>query len=432
MVEVLLVQPPLPPPMNAYTSDIVLTPPLGLCYIASYLKSEFKVGILDSAILNQKLSVIKDELKKHSPKIVGISTTTHTYKNALSIARLAKRTLPKAFTVLGGPHVTFTIEDALKNSEVDFVIRNEGEISMFNLCQVLINGQGSLEKVKGISYRRSNKPFNNPPQPLIQDLDSLPFPARELIPIHLYKIPASVITSRGCPSNCIFCAARAMSGKSYRMRTPENVVKEVKYIYDTINPPFLFVADDTFTIFRGRTEQICEKFQDLGIRWVCESRVNTVNKELLKVMSQSGCFAIQFGVESGSQKILKSIRKGITIEQVKRVVKWCIEEGMQPVCSFMIPHPDDDSNTIRETENLMNELKRIGAQLYVSLTTPFPGTTLYSDAEKLGIEFITDDTNEFNLATPVIRNKNLKVEDIEEAFDRLAAISKETIPSEIK
>jgi radical SAM superfamily enzyme YgiQ (UPF0313 family) len=149
-------------------------------------------------------------------------------------------------------------------------------------------------------------------------------------------------------------------------------------------------------------------------------------------MSQSGCFAIQFGVESGSQKILKSIRKGITIEQVKRVVKWCIEEGMQPVCSFMIPHPDDDRNTIKETENLMNELKRIGAQLYVSLTTPFPGTTLYSDAEKLGIEFITDDTDEFNLATPVIKNKNLKVEDIEEAFDRLAAISKETIPSEIK
>jgi radical SAM superfamily enzyme YgiQ (UPF0313 family) len=221
-----------------------------------------------------------------------------------------------------------------------------------------------------------------------------------------------------------------MSGGEYRMRSPNNVVEEVKYIYKTINPAFLFVADDTFTIFRERTESICYRFQSLGIRWVCESRINTVNRALLRVMSRSGCFAVQFGVESGSQKILNSIKKGISVDQVIKVAKWCIEEGIQPVCSFMVPHPYDDWDSLKETENLMNELKRVGVQIYVSLTTPFPGTSLFSEAEKLGIKFVTDDTDEYNLATPVIKTKNLSLEDVEEAFDRLVAISKETIPSE--
>ncbi|MEM2964348.1 MAG: radical SAM protein [Candidatus Bathyarchaeia archaeon] len=430
MVDVLLVQPPLPPPMNAYVNDVVLTPPLGLCYIASCLREEFEVEILDSAILNLKPQEVKDRIRKLSPKVVGISTSTHTYKNALSIAEIVKENTG-AYTVLGGPHVTFTAKEALKHDEVDFVIRNEGEITMLELCRALVKKEGLIEAVKGVSYRKDGEPFDNPPRPLICELDSLPFPARELTPLHLYKIPASIVTSRGCPSSCIFCAAKAMSGGVYRVRSPGNVVEEVKQIYERINPPFLFVADDTFTVFEERTKQICRGLKELGVRWVCESRVNTVNKRLISLMSQSGCFAIQFGVESGSQKILDSIKKGITLNQVKKVVQWCVEEGVQPVCSFMVPHPEDDWSTITETENLMNELKKKGAQIYVSLTTPFPGTTLYAHAEELGIVFLTDDTDEYNLATPVIRTRHLSVEDIERAFDRLAAISKETIPAEI-
>jgi anaerobic magnesium-protoporphyrin IX monomethyl ester cyclase len=430
MVDVLLVQPPLPPPMNAYVNDVVLTPPLGLCYIASCLRKEFEVEILDSAILNLTFHEIKDKVRKAAPKVVGISTSTHTYKNALSIAEIAKKTTG-SYTVLGGPHVTFTAKEALKHPEVDFVIRNEGEITMLELCRALLKNEGSIEAVKGVSYRRNGVPFDNPPQPLIYELDALPFPARELTPLHLYKIPASIVTSRGCPSSCIFCAAKAMSGGAYRVRSPVNVIEEVKQIYEKINPPFLFVADDTFTVFEERTKQICVGLRDLGVRWVCESRVNTVNRRLISLMSQSGCFAIQFGVESGSQKILDSIKKGITLNQVKKVVQWCVDEGVQPVCSFMVPHPEDDWNTIMETEGLMKELKKMGAQLYVSLTTPFPGTTLYSNAEKFGIEFLTEDTDEYNLATPVIRTRHLSAEDVERAFDRLAAISKETIPAEM-
>jgi anaerobic magnesium-protoporphyrin IX monomethyl ester cyclase len=429
MVDVLLVQPQLPPPMNAYVNDVVLTPPLGLCYIASCLRKEFEVEILDSAILNLTFHEIKDKVRKAAPKVVGISTSTHTYKNALSIAEIAKKTTG-SYTVLGGPHVTFTAKEALKHPEVDFVIRNEGEIAMLELCRALLKNEGSIEAVKGVSYRRNGVPFDNPPQPLIYELDALPFPARELTPLHLYKIPASIVTSRGCPSSCIFCAAKAMSGGAYRVRSPVNVIEEVKQIYEKINPPFLFVADDTFTVFEERTKQICVGLRDLGVRWVCESRVNTVNRRLISLMSQSGCFAIQFGVESGSQKILDSIKKGITLNQVKKVVQWCVDEGVQPVCSFMVPHPEDDWNTIMETEGLMKELKKMGAQLYVSLTTPFPGTTLYSNAEKFGIEFLTEDTDEYNLATPVIRTRHLSAEDVERAFDRLAAISKETIPAE--
>jgi radical SAM superfamily enzyme YgiQ (UPF0313 family) len=222
-----------------------------------------------------------------------------------------------------------------------------------------------------------------------------------------------------------------LSGGSYRVRSPDNVVEETRQIYSEINPEFLFVADDTFTIFHDRTRRICERYRDLGVRWVCESRVNTIDEDIVEEMANSGCFMIQFGVESGSQTILDSIRKGITIEQVRRAVRFCIKCRVKPVCSFMIPHPNDTMETIQETESLMRELKDLGVQIFVSLTTPFPGTFLYDNTEELGVQYTTRDTDDFSLATPVIRTKYLSLEDIEKAFDRLAEISMQTLPSEM-
>jgi len=430
MADVLLIQPPLPPPLNAYVTDMVLTPPLGLCYIASCLKDSYQVAIVDAAILNLDEKATKDAIKKEHPKILGITATTFTYKSALKIAQTAKRLNKDAHTILGGPHVTFTAEEAAKNPHVDYVVRHEGEVTMKQLSDFLLRRKGRLEDIKGITYRKGDGLVSAPPQPLIENLDALPFPSRDLTPLHLYKIPASIITSRGCPSQCIFCAAGAMSGQRYRVRSPGNIVEEAKVMLKEMNPGFFFVADDTFTIFHDRVRAICKQFKELGIRWVCESRVNTVTEEIVEELAAAGCFAMQFGVESGSQKVLNSILKGITIEQVRRAVKWCLEAGIIPVCSFMAPHPEDGWETVKETEDFMNELKGLGAQIYVSLTTPFPGTSLYKNAKELGIELLSDDTDDYNLATPVIRTKNFSVEDVEEVFDRFMAISKETIPFE--
>ena len=140
---------------------------------------------------------------------------------------------------------------------------------------------------------------------------------------------------------------------------------------------------------------------------------------------------IQFGVESGSQKILDSIKKGISIDQVRKAVSWCIESKVQPVCSFMVPHPEDTMDTLQQTETFMNELKKLGVQIFVSLTTPFPGTYLHHNAEKLGVEFVSQDTNDFNLATPVIRTRHLSIAQIEDVFERLSKISMESLPPEM-
>jgi len=429
MAEILLMQPPLPPPMNSYVKDVVLCPPLGLCYIASNISHYLKVNIniVDCAILDMNEQAIRDEIKKNNPNILGISTATYTYKNALKIAEFAKSVNSDITTILGGPHSSVLDSETLQNEQVDIVVRQEGEVTMTELTNLLIFGKGNLSSIQGITYREKGSIRRNPDRPLIQDLDIIPFPVRRLLPLHMYKVPASIITSRGCPSSCIFCGAKALSGGRYRVRSPDNVVEETKQLYSEISPPFLFVADDTFTVFHDRTRQICKRYRELGIRWICEARVNTIERNLIRELAESGCFLIQFGVESGSQTILNSIKKGITVEQVRKAVSWCKEYGVKPVCSFMVPHPEDTWQTIKETEALMKDQ---GAHIFVSFTTPFPGTYLYDHVEGLGVEYTTRDTDKFNLATPVIKTRHLSAEDVEKAFDRLTEISMQTWPFE--
>jgi radical SAM superfamily enzyme YgiQ (UPF0313 family) len=433
MTEVLLMQPPIPPPMNAFVKDVVISPPLGLCYISSSISQSLGVDadVVDCAISNLDDDGIKDEIRKRDPKILGVSTSTHTFKNALKIATLAKELNRDVTTVLGGPHSSILDLETLQNESVDVVVRQEGELTMVDLTSLKLFGKGNISDIRGITYREKGSIRRTPDRPLIEDLDILPFPARHLLPLNLYKVPATIVTGRGCPSRCIFCAAKALSGERYRVRSPDNVVRETKQIFQEIRPQFLFIADDTFTIFHDRAMEICKRYKELQIKWVCESRVNTINETIIKDMVASGCYMIQFGVESGSQAILDSIRKGITIEQIRKAVRLCREHGVKAVCSFMIPHPDDTWDTIKQTKVLMEELRDLDAQIFVSLTTPFPGTYLYDNATKLGLEYVTQDTNEFNLATPVIRTKHLSVEDIEKAFDELSQISLETFPKEM-
>jgi radical SAM superfamily enzyme YgiQ (UPF0313 family) len=433
MTQILLMQPPLPPPMNSYVKDVVISPPLGMCYIASYISqnSDAETRLVDCSILNLDDTAIRNEIRRCDPKILGVSTSTYTYKNALNTAKIAKELNPGITTVLGGPHSSILDTETLRNEQVDIVVRQEAEKTMVDLVNLLVLGKGDISSVSGITYRKSGSIQRNPDRPLIEDLDILPFPARYLLPLKMYKVPATIVTSRGCPSKCIFCAAEALSGGRYRARSPANVVEETKQMYAEMKPQFLFIADDTFTIFHDRTRQICKGYKDLGVRWVCESRANTINQGIVREMADSGCFMIQFGVESGSQKILDSMKKGISIDQVRKAVSWCIESKVQPVCSFMVPHPEDTMDSLQQTETFMNELKKLGVQIFVSLTTPFPGTYLYHNAEKLGVEFVSHDTNDFNLATPVIRTRHLSIAQIEDVFEQLSKISMESLPPEM-
>jgi radical SAM superfamily enzyme YgiQ (UPF0313 family) len=376
----------------------------------------------DLAILDPKPEKAELEISRAKPKILGIAAQTCTYERALKIARNAKRIDPEIVTVLGGPHVTFAAQEALGHPEIDLVVRNEGEITMLELCKLYLRGEGSLDKIKGISYRNEAKVVDNPSRPLVQDLDKLPFPARHLLPLDLYKVPGTLITSRGCPSQCVFCAAKAMSGGTHRTRSSSNVLLEIDEMRKRFNPPFYFIADDTFTVFRDRTKEICEGLKKMGLKWFCESRANSVTRDLLSTMAESGCYAIQFGVESGSQTILNSIHKGITIEQVRNAAKWARELNLLTVCSFMIPHPEDTLETIAETKRLMLELKSQGVVVFVSPTTPFPGTYLWDHSTELGVRMVSDNLEDYDLATPIMETRHLSIDQVSSAYEDLVSI----------
>jgi len=433
MSDILLVQPPMPEHLRQYAREVIVCPPLGLGYLAStLLEKGFTVELDDLSIENPDNEGIVSELQRRQPKILGVTTTTSTYKNALNVAAIAKELDPNIVTVLGGPHVTFTDEETLRNRQVDVVVRHEGELTMLELCQRILNGGKELEQIAGITYHKDNAIVKNSDRPLIENLDRLPFPARHLMRLDKYLSPGAIITSRGCPSKCIFCAAEAMSGGRYRVRSPANVVAEIEKMASDFSPRFFFIADDTFTVFRDRTREICKLLRSLAkkVEWVCESRANFIDKPILQEMAEAGCTAIQFGVESGSEKILKAIKKGINLDQVRRAVRWAVEAKILPVCSFMVPHPEDTWKTVKETKKFMLELKDTGAFIYVSMTAPFPGTHLYLYAKELGVTIVTEDTDKYDLTgeSPAIRTRHLSVEAIKAAYDDLVSICPEEPP----
>jgi anaerobic magnesium-protoporphyrin IX monomethyl ester cyclase len=421
MSEILLIQPPSPTPNKAHTKGNSLSaPPIALGYLASVLlEAGYTVQIVDMEIQDMGSEEIQKILVAEKPHLVALSTTTLTYKNALRVAAIVKEINSNTVTVLGGPHVTFTAEDALSHSEVDFVIRGEGELPLLELSRFVLEGQGSPSKIKGLSARKSNGGlFHNPRPPFICDLDILPFPARYLLPLHLYSVPGLIITGRGCEGRCKFCAARGVSGGRYRMRSVDNVIREIETMISALGLTFFFFGDDTFTVIPERTQDFCRTLQkrNLNISWMCETRVDKVDQITLQAMAKAGCKILQFGAESGSQKILDSIGKGITLEQLRWAVQTSLECGMLPTCSFMVPHPDDTWETVEETKAFIQELQALGVRTAISLTTPFPGTYLATHLEDLGLTLICDDTDKYNFSNPVIETKAFNVWEIREMY----------------
>lgn len=414
-LDILLVNSPVPNPLSDEHARIC--PPLGLAYIAAVLIDEgYSVLALDP---NASLSGMKGVLRrveKARPRILGISTTTEAYPNALEIARAVKSMLPDIVTVMGGPHVSFTYEETLQSGYVDFVVIGEGEIPMRELSRAVLRGDRDLSDVPGLARKEGEDVVINPPVPYVnEDLDSLPFPARHLFPLWLYKYPGNILTARGCPFDCIYCAAPVLCGRRYRKRGIDAVIEEIKDLIRKYSIDHVLFSDDTFTVDKGRVYELCDRLEDIGcpITWVCSTRVDLVDKELLRRMSEANCKEILFGVESGSQKVLEQIRKEVTVDQVRAAVKWSIEVGIKPVCSFMIPHPSDTEETIKETIQFMKELMNMGASITISITTPFPGTYMYAHASELGLRLLTRDWKKYNAKSVVFETKYLKKQDIE-------------------
>lgn len=368
-------------------------PPLGLLYIAAVLeKAGYKVSICDASINKMNFEQIRNELHM-GYDIIGIMTFTGTRESAYLCASIAKEENREATVVLGGPHVTFLAEVTLRELPfVDVVVRGEGELTFLELVQRISTSRG-YEDIRGISFKNENGvPCSNPNREAIDNLDSLPLPARHLVPMskyfkaslwhehHLKRPATTIITSRGCPGNCIFCSSPTMWSKRVRRRTPQSVIKEIKHLYKEYGVNDLFFMDDTFTINKKWVMKFCDELiqSKVGTSWRCLGRVDTVDCDLLATMKKAGCYHINYGIESGSQKTHKTIRKGITVEQAAEAIKLTKEAGLFVGADFIIGFPDETEEDMEQTLLFM---KRNPVDNF-ALNVPwlFPGTALYRQA----------------------------------------------------
>lgn len=359
-------------------------PPVGLALIAAVLeRAGYPVTILDANALGLEAEKVATQVT--DVNIVGLTAMTPTVGSAISVARHLKQSNPDLTIVLGGTHATLLPEETLAAApEIDVIVRGEGEETIIELLQALENKQ-PLSGVPGISYRMDNRVISTENRLAMIDMDSLPFLAYHLLPWHKYKphpphgraLPfAAVVTSRGCPYHCAYCS-KPIFGSKFRAQSPERVIKEITYLGEKFGVKEIAFYDDVFTLDKKRAYAIADGIIKEGLKfhWTCETRVNLVDKELLRHIKRAGCYAIAYGVESASPEILDILSKGITLEQVEKAIHISREVGLQTIGYFMIGSPGETSETITNTIQFAKKLRLDFAQFAV--TIPFPGTELY-------------------------------------------------------
>ena len=390
MTKVLLALPPDTHDLEIYKITGMKAPPLGLAIIASVLEEKgHKVKIIDSPTLELDTESFISEVKEWKPDIIGISLQTPLAPRGYKTIRLLKSLYPDTPIVVGGVHPTYMYEEAI-NEGADIVVRFEGEYTMLELADLFEKEDLKSERLKnvhGIAFRdRDGRIVATPPRPLIMNLDELPRPARHLLPIDRYTLfnkpikIAHVMASRGCPYGCIYCITSYFWGRRIRIRSARNVADEIEEIVNKYNIKTIVFTDDELTINRRFIYDLIKEFRErrLDITFACGSRVDHVDKEMLKLLYENGCSAIYFGVESASQETLDKIGKKITLEQAVKVFQWVKELKGFASGSFILGFPWETIDDMRKTIDFAIRLDPDYAQFTV--LTPYPGTPLYEYA----------------------------------------------------
>lgn len=366
-----------------------IVPPLGVLYIAAVLERlghELQVFDIDPDV-----APCVDEIQAFAPHIIGLSCYTNTYPKALRLTRRLKAVLPDSVYVCGGVHATARPLETLCEMEVDYLVYAEGERTVAQLVEHIGAGRKEgLDKIKGLYYWKDGEArFTGPPD-LIQELDSIPYPARHLLNFEPYLVPPGMIrgyamkrvttifTSRGCPYPCVYCASSIVQGKKIRRRSVANVIAELEALVADYGIQGFYICDDLVTGDRDWmmefSRQLAEK--RLGLRWACQARVDRVDKEMLVAMQQAGCIQLDFGVESGSDTTLKTMKKATKVGSALSAFRLTRKLRLRSCATFILGFPGETEADMEDSFQLAKDIRANYTVFY--FLTPYPGTPIYN------------------------------------------------------
>jgi len=414
--------------------QIGFSPPFGLLYLGAVLeRANHKVEIIEFDSYNKKdfdpeAEGLVEKIISKQPDLVGITCMSIHAKIVEKLIASLKKAAKNTPVIVGGVHASALPEDML-NIGADIVALGEGERTILSIIDYY---QGNMKKditIDGVAYKDLNNNIKVNPKINYEDVNQIPFPAYHLINMNHYLARNTsirgywlkngwILTSRGCPGRCTFCASYFTHGYAVRERKLDNVIEELSFLSKNYRIEGFWVLDDTFTIKKERVVEFCRKLRESGLnlKWGCQARVNFFNKEEAAELKRSGCLQVDFGVESGSQRVLDSLKKGITVEQAKNVFRICKEHKLRALATFMIGTPGETIEDIQETKELLKEIKPDYAGFF--FTTPYPGTELYQQTLKNNWLDLNDNLSWESNASPKF-SMNFTSEKLHEIYNDL-------------
>ena len=427
MKDVLLLNPP-PLTSRGFMKDIccgensyvdAVFPPLSLAYVAGTLRNKkINLDLIDGNALELKLTELKEILLDKKYKILIINSSHSSFKSDIEISNYIKKILPKINIIFYGVYPTACWKEVIKEQIVDFVVRGEPEVTVLELVKNILNKNEDYGAIGGAVYKNNKKIIRNKERTLIKNLDEIPYPARDMLPIKKYKHPLfkpnsiTLRTSRGCIYNCLFCGTKIINKRRWRAHSPERVVNEIKHIIESHNIKNFFLEDEQFFLDKERVKNICKKIinEKIKIKWAAMARTNLINNELLKIIKKAGCYRIDLGVESLNDITLKNIRKGINKKQTIDAIKKVKKAGLAVGVILMAGLPGDNTNSIRQSIKILKKNKV--DCLIMHTATPYIGTDFY-DLCKKKKWIINEDLNNYGTSCSVLSYPNFTKEEIE-------------------
>ena len=381
-----------------YRENYTPAPPIGILYIGTVLEKEgHEVIVVDSFPAINDVNV--EKICDFQPDLIGLSVLTTGHQIAVKYTNILKRRLKSALLCWGGVHATsIPVQILEQEKEVDFVVVGEGEQTMSEVCNALSLSKDlkALKGIKGVMYRDNGVLIDNGPRAFIGDLNTIPIPNRELLKTPAYswylsppgiirgqflKGITTIYASRGCPYHCIFCCSHEVAGRKYRLRSVDNVLEEIRYLKKEFNIKGVYFNDDTFGIHKPWVYEFCERLnkEDYKLVWGVQTRAHLIENKMLSAMKSAGCMQVDIGCESGSNKVLKNLKKGIKVEHILNAFQCAKEVGMDTYCTFILGNPGETIEDIKETERIA---KIINSRVSFLIMVPYPGSEMFDMAKE--------------------------------------------------